>query len=872
MSSRKHRFPVRAAVWGAALTALLLAGVEATADDRDLLRFDSGKPYVFILLDTSGSMTLAPDGSWLPGSGDDPGSRIFQAKKALYEVFRSVGDVNIGFATFNQDRLRVRAKHWLYEVEPPSTGGRLSLAGGEYPSTGELMTLGAHFAIGTPGVAGNCANPLPFATQRDRINRFAKLGVDGLRQTTIWLSDAGKTYRLTVGPDAGEALGSSTLSALFTLDAVPDCASPPPPPAPGAAVTGAQARVRMSLVQEFLMRDLETTAGSVEPSGGFWPWEDAFGAASCTDGTPFSGRGWEGNYDSSLDRWCDPANPLTCRNLKHTTVTSPIAPELDLGDVIPLNWDVTNIDEMLDRLAPDRALGTETFAAAPFFTDQPVGPGLALKQSGQRPIVAAGSDSPLGKAIADFRCWYLGQGAPKCRSFGAPTGWENVAAEEDTEWGCRQPYLIVVGDGGDSCQGENPCADTANLFAQAGVRSWVITYGGANRPPLSCIAQNGRGELIFVSDGDNLQDELRRILGEIRQETATFASAAAPSTQRVVDRTIYVSTFTPISGSSRWDGHLDSFLKPLPLTTAGQPNRDSDQHQWDAGEELVAQAPTLATAVGGDLDLGRGEDERRIFYARERTSTGRVQPGGWPLARRAFDWTEDSTPAYIRYDLWEGLRIPFTADDPAPPPGLSGVDQTAQNSANLVLSKTVATRSATVEGEPVTFVLGDIFHSDPVVLGSPANTRLFAEDAESDGRTCEEGNRGYRCFFRKHQFRRKQLLVGSNDGMLHAFDAGLPEVVTDPLGNEDIRFNEGTGREIFAYVPRAVLPNVRRLTESSTHRFTVDGPPVAADVFIDPLGAANPDEREFRTVVITGLREGGASYFALDVTQPDEIG
>ena len=50
--------------------------------------------------------------------------------------------------------------------------------------------------------------------------------------------------------------------------------------------------------------------------------------------------------------------------------------------------------------------------------------------------------------------------------------------------------------------------------------------------------------------------------------------------------------------------------------------------------------------------------------------------------------------------------------------------------------------------------------------------------------------------------------------------------------------------------------------------------PVTADVFIDPAFSILPDEdeREWRTVVVGGLREGGRGYYALDVTQPDDLG
>ena len=69
----------------------------------------------------------------------------------------------------------------------------------------------------------------------------------------------------------------------------------------------------------------------------------------------------------------------------------------------------------------------------------------------------------------------------------------------------------------------------------------------------------------------------------------------------------------------------------------------------------------------------------------------------------------------------------------------------------------------------------------------------------------------------------------------------------------------------------------RTITEQSQgtiELYGVDGRVQAADVFIDPLYASGTapvlSDREWRTVVIGGLREGGRGYFALDVTQPDD--
>lgn len=127
----------------AALALLALLGpAAARGDDRDLLRTTIADPYLFILLDTSGSMNWSPKGTscpsgdcFVPLQADDAGSKFYQAKEALYEVLTDPGlpKVALGFATYNQDQLAMTQKHWLYEA----AGNGVLLTGGTYfPAAG----------------------------------------------------------------------------------------------------------------------------------------------------------------------------------------------------------------------------------------------------------------------------------------------------------------------------------------------------------------------------------------------------------------------------------------------------------------------------------------------------------------------------------------------------------------------------------------------------------------------------------------------------------------------------------------------------------------------------------------------------------------
>jgi Tfp pilus tip-associated adhesin PilY1 len=174
---------------------------------------------------------------------------------------------------------------------------------------------------------------------------------------------------------------------------------------------------------------------------------------------------------------------------------------------------------------------------------------------------------------------------------------------------------------------------------------------------------------------------------------------------------------------------------------------------------------------------------------------------------------------------------------------------------------------------PVQYLLGDIFHSDPQVLGQPVNSTLF--DGNVDG---------YQTFATAERFRRKVLYFGSDDGELHALDAGTVQLGL-VAGLPAWTFSNGTGSEIFAFIPRTVMPTLNQLAIAAApplngggQTFMVDGPPHLAEGFFDATGGTNPCPAtnppascQWHSLVIGGLREGGHGYYALDVTQPDTL-
>ncbi len=895
--------------------ALLTTATAAPADDRDLLGVSGADPYVFILFDVSGSMNWQPGGDgWAPGAGDDPTSKFYQAKSALFEVLLddTLGGISWGFATYNQDDLIAYRKHWLYTpLTEPSWVADDRLP---YPRPGDPVAFGddcmddgdgdTSCDLDTNDVHGTCGAPRDV----DSAEKFGELlsmpvtDDDGTTATREWIRHGNRTWELTWSLSSG-ALGDENVSVDLTLreahsscgyyigEAVTETIAFGPrytEDADGRPLAGASS---------FLQWQIDSHVDASGAPAGFFEPDDHYATNTCS--------GWDGNLDTARDSGSDVA-------LRVATVSDPEARHawaFDRGDVIPLDWIADDVWHdpsriaIVERLAPGFDLDSydpldsstfPDFRSAPYFDDHPnslYNGRLALlpEFAATPPLVPFGS-TPIGNSMRDFMDWY--------------DEWEAVAADPETGdplRDCRTVNLLILTDGDETCYSgntggqtdgsgdANPCWIADRLYEESDrrIKTYVVGFGlpESNDNFLSCIADKGRtdakdydgdGDLdgpgvILPQNRDELVEALRSVVRAVRADARSFASASVPSLQADVEDKTFLSSFRPVDSASIWDGHVDAFLRPLPLDAEGRPDDSvpcsddvaSECHLWDAGDAIVVQAPTEAEVTAGTYRLGNGTDERRVWYAREASSV--------PAERLLFEPPINDAD---RFDLWMGMELPFSIDPNDPE--YAAAEARATAAIGYSLRQKVEEIDAKDGGtETVTYVLGDIFHSKPAFQSQPKRYDYWVADLFGNGAACDDTsnpNRGYRCFWERHRYRRKMLVLGANDGQIHGVDAGMFQgSVTN--GVVEGAFDNGTGQELFGWVPRAILPTVVGLAEQPDHQWTVDGTVQADDVFIDPIhdGAPTPGEREWRTVVLGGLREGGSAYFALDLTQPDTL-
>jgi len=308
-------------------------------------------------------------------------------------------------------------------------------------------------------------------------------------------------------------------------------------------------------------------------------------------------------------------------------------------------------------------------------------------------------------------------------------------------------------------------------------------------------AYNARGNYISAQNSTVLQSELGDSLIDITQRSGITTAVAANSTKLNTDSIVYLAQFN----TSGWQGSLQAY--PIVDLNTGQLVFTPT---WDAGFNLT----------------------QRDILARPRTVITYDKSAG----------VADGVPFQ-----WTNLSASMQADLTTSPSG--GTDTATVGAARLDFIR--GDRSN--EGVGYMFrerqsVLGDIINSGPVFVGAP-------NLAWPDYAPFPTGSNAYSVFKNGTAATRQEMLyVGSNDGMLHAFD-------------------DKTGEEVFGYVPgqiysQAASRGLHYLTDPDyQHQYYVDLTPAVSDVFL-------PGGVDWTTVLIGGLRSGGRGYFALDVTNP----
>lgn len=515
-----------------------------------------------------------------------------------------------------------------------------------------------------------------------------------------------------------------------------------------------------------------------------------------------------------------------------------------------------------------------------------------------------GSDRPVGQDGSTVFPEYVYRPCHGCggggdySGAGAPT-----VPDSPVQWACQKNFVVIITDGeptrddfdangnntdrgfnsfgslvgdfnpdGETETGVLPSEGTAylddiarfmqqtdfrpDLPAHAGLEQVIDVYtvGFTTSPTANTILQKtadeGNGQFYFSTDPDKLAADLIAAISDIIQKSQAFTAATVPATRTSFGGKFYNSLFIPSRVDGYWEGHLRSWTinaageildrngvcalnDPVPgrclsgsfkPVCGPTPSPGCVRPFWDAGEVVTASTPAGRNLTASKLVAGT---PTRVPFDTANISAA-------DLAVSAAD-----IPSYT-----------FTPH-PVPTTAAELRDALVWNVRGCELGST----AGGCVKRP--WMLGDIFHSNPVVIGPPSSFRndpdftAFSQDPNL-------------------VHRKRVIAAGANDGFLHVFDAGTWQAAATPPA-----YDAGTGQEIAGFAPWEARQNLKQLPLEKNGRtqYYVDGSPSVADVWLYPSPTAVPPRdgtgaSRWRTVLVGGMRQGGHQFYALDMTDP----
>ncbi len=302
-----------------------------------------------------------------------------------------------------------------------------------------------------------------------------------------------------------------------------------------------------------------------------------------------------------------------------------------------------------------------------------------------------------------------------------------------------------------------------------------------------------------VTDPSRMVHTMRSVFNQISEAAGAASSVVASAGSLKIGNQIYRSFFT----SGKWTGDVVS-------QTINEDGTISSAFNWSANDALEAQIQSGTRNI--------------LTYNPE---SGKGVPFRWPGNN------SPSSDGLSQLQLNALSRNPIT----------NNLDNKGESRLNYVRGEEISGFRKRASA------LGDIIRSSPALVGAPS---YYYSDNWGTG--APENSSPYSLFREQYRDRDRVVYAGANDGMLHAFDAG--KIINEVYTN-------GTGSELFAYIPSMVYPQLPDLSDPKYgHKFFVDATPRISDVFING---------QWRTILVGGLGRGGQGLFALDITDPTAI-
>ena len=363
-------------------------------------------------------------------------------------------------------------------------------------------------------------------------------------------------------------------------------------------------------------------------------------------------------------------------------------------------------------------------------------------------------------------------------------------------------------------------------------------------------AINSRGAYFNAANPQDLVDQLTNILTNI-------SARNVPATTSALNTSVLVQGalgFTAGYSSGDWSGVFQAITANVDGTVSGV--------QWDAGKILTDPTDPKFTAPAA----------RKILTSKEKAD-GSFDVGT-PFRTFSSDLDDLTAASGSTYLSAQALLSGLPASVGTADTGQARVDYL--RGVRSLEGATYRTRAS---------LLGAVINSQALFVGAPSsgyisNWPVGSPEAlamTNDGTTCNQSAptlatcHSYEAFTSIYENRVPAVYLGTNDGMLHAFNA--QEVLNTDVPPIAVPATDA-GKEMFAYIPRTVYPNLGNLTAKSNFKFapTVDATPVMRDVFFAADSSVPAVTKAgWHTILVGGLRLGGRGVYALDITDPTTV-
>jgi len=316
------------------------------------------------------------------------------------------------------------------------------------------------------------------------------------------------------------------------------------------------------------------------------------------------------------------------------------------------------------------------------------------------------------------------------------------------------------------------------------------------------------GEYHQASTAGALKTALKNVIAEVLDtSTLTSASVSANSADRTQTLdSVYYGLFEP-STAARWQGNL----KKYKIVNGAQVDAKDNPAINSAGDfDENAQSFWSSTVDGNDVSKGGVAEMLRAMNTVDRTLLTDIKGVG---LLTEFSYAE----IIAKYTTSAALTTQFGID----PSEVSDISDHIKWAMGVDVDDDDKDTSTT---DVRSDVFGDPLHSKPIVINYGAGIK-------------------------------PRIVIGTNAGVLHMFE--------DDAASNKVK-------EIWAYLPKELFKNIKPLRENviaiSNKIYGLDGEITLHINDINKDGIVNGSDSAW---LFFGLRRGGRSYYALDITTPD---